>query len=242
MSKILLMIKQVRKNPRNSIVFKTVTVVLLTVVITIYMVFISDMNNVSEGLADNLLRLHIVANSDSEQDQALKREVRDVVINYMKELLENSEDIEQTKYIVSSNLDNINQLAKKEMEKYGKNYPIEAMLGSFPFPTKSYGDITLPAGFYQALRVVIGEGDGANWWCVLFPPLCFVDVTHGTVPDSVKEDLQKHLNEEEYKIIVSEDNDEDIPINVKFRLFEIFRDSTTKISAMFGRLFESIFK
>ena len=93
----------------------------------------------------------------------------------------------------------------------------------YPFPTKQYGDIILPSGNYQALKVVIGSGKGANWWCVLFPPLCIVDVTHGTISDSVKEELKNVLTYDEYEIISSAEDDDDIPVKVKFKIVEFFR-------------------
>jgi len=86
------------------------------------------------------------------------------------------------------------------------------------------------------VKVVLGEGSGANWWCVLFPPLCFVDVTHGTVPDSVKEDLKKVLSEEEYKIVTSSDEDSDIPIKIKFKIVEVLQDSKIKLASAIEKL------
>ena len=89
----------------------------------------------------------------------------------------------------------------------------------------------------RLFRLVIGNGEGANWWCVLFPPLCFVDVTHGTVPDSVKEDLKDALTEEEYDILTSADEESDIPIKVKFKIVELFQDSKVKFTGAFNKLF-----
>ena len=94
-------------------------------------------------------------------------------------------------------------------------------IGDATFPTKTYGDISLPAGNYDALKVKIGKADGQNWWCVMFPPLCFVDVSSGIVPDSSKEELRENLNEEEYDLI-SENNDQEI--NFKFKLVEFFQN------------------
>jgi stage II sporulation protein R len=192
--------------------------------------------NMNKGLSDNLVRLHVIANSDSPEDQQLKRDVRDAILAYMHGELENSENIQETKAIVSDRLDEITNIAEKTIAEKGKAYSVKAMLGSYPFPTKSYGDIVLPAGNYQALRVVIGDGAGANWWCVLFPPLCFVDVTHGTIPESAKEELRAALTEDEYGIIASADEEADIPIKIKFKIVEIFQDSKLKIASAFSRL------
>jgi stage II sporulation protein R len=157
----------------------------------------------------------------------------------MKEQLINSKDIEQTRYIINTNIKKIIVLAKDEIEQQGRNYDVNVKLGSYPFPTKAYGDIALPAGNYQALRVVIGKGEGANWWCVLFPPLCFVDVTHGTVPDSVKESLKKALTTEEYSIIASAEYDNEIPIKIKFKVVELFQDSKIRFTGMINKIFNT---
>lgn len=239
MSKVLLLIKELGSNQRNSIIIKAGTAFLLVVMLTAGLVSYFYSYDVNKGLADNIIRLHVLANSDSEEDQALKRDVRDVIINYMKEQLKDSKDLEQTNSIINSKLDRINDLARNEIARQGKNYTVKATLGSFPFPTKAYGDVTLPAGNYQALRVVIGKGEGANWWCVLFPPLCFVDATHGTVPESVKEDLRNALSEEEYSIITSAESDSDIPIKIRFKIVDFFQDSRIKFTGMISRLFRS---
>lgn len=239
MSKVLLLIKELGNKQMNNVVIKVGAALVMAAMLTLGIFSYSYSSKVNKGLADNLIRLHIIANSDSEADQVLKRDVRDIIMNYMKEELRDSRDLEQTKYIINKNLDRITGLARAEILRQGKNYDVKAMLGSYPFPTKAYGDITLPAGQYQALRVVIGKGEGANWWCVLFPPLCFVDATHGTIPDSVKEDLRKALTEEEYSIITSADNDNDIPINIRFKIIEIFQNSRIKFTGMISSLFKS---
>lgn len=238
MSKVLLAIKQLGINSRSSSIYKIGLALIVCAVLTSGLVFSTYSDNVNKGLADNLIRLHVIANSDSPEDQALKRDVRDVIINYMKGQLNGSKDIEQTKYIINKDMSTIEEMASKEIAAHNKNYPVKAMLGTYPFPTKTYGDIALPAGNYQALRVVIGKGEGANWWCVLFPPLCFVDATHGTVPDSVKKDLRNTLTEDEYNLITESDNDEDIPIKVKFKVVEFFQDSKIKFSGMISQLFK----
>jgi len=238
MSKVLTIFKELGNSQKNGILFKTVIVVALAALIIMGAYITTYSDDVNKGLADNLIRLHVIANSDTPEDQALKRDVRDVILNYMREQLKNSEDIEQTKFIINSRMKNIEQLAKSEISRQGREYDVNVMLGSYPFPTKVYGDITLPAGNYQALRVVIGKGEGANWWCVLFPPLCFVDATHGTIPDSVKQELKDVLSEEEYKIIASADNDKDIPVKIKFKVVEFFQDSKIKFSGMVSRIFK----
>ena len=125
--------------------------------------------------ADNgLIRLHIVANSDNIFDQQVKLLIRDAIIEEMGETLSSVENPEEAEKVVRENLPRIEAIANGILGQY-TNYTAKAELGDFQFPTKSYGEFALPAGEYTALRVVLGEGEGKNWWCVLFPPLCFVD-------------------------------------------------------------------
>ena len=210
-------------------------VVLLSLLI--YSVFYSD--SVSKGLSENLIRLHVVAESDSLEEQALKLEVRDAIIEYLNPKFENIKDIYESREIIKNNISNITKIAQKTIESHGKEYPVKADLGYYPFPTKQYGDIILPCGNYQALQVVIGNGMGANWWCVLFPPLCIVDVTHGTVSESVKENLKDALTDNEYDIINSAKNEKDIPVKVRFKIVEFFQDSKIKLSGAISKLFNT---
>lgn len=131
-----------------------------------------------------LIRLHVLANSDSEADQALKRKVRDEIIQVMAPEFLASGDIESARLTARANLDRIESIAGQVIQAEGKDYPVTAELDTFPFPTKHYGAFILPAGDYEAVRVVIGSGGGTNWWCVLFPPLCFVDMTRIATVDT----------------------------------------------------------
>lgn len=238
MSRVLLKVREFGYNHRNIVMIAAACVIILSSAFAAGAAFAGYSNNISKGLADNLIRLHVIANSDSVDDQQLKLNVRDSILLYMKGQLKNSRDTEQTKSIINSNMDNIIATANKEIAKHGKNYEVKAMLGSYPFPTKVYGDVTLPAGYYQALRIVIGKGEGANWWCVLFPPLCFVDATHGTVPEAVKQNLKKTLTKEEYSIITTADSDSDIPVRIRFKIVEFFQDSRIKFSGVISKLFK----
>ncbi len=133
------------------------------------------------GTYNNLLRFHVIANSDSEMDQNLKRDVRDRILEEFGHILAESDNFSQTKTMVLENLAEIEETARREVVRQGFSYSVRAMLGEFDFPVKSYGSLVLPAGQYEALRIVIGAGTGQNWWCVLFPPLCFVDISSSVV-------------------------------------------------------------
>lgn len=154
---------------------------------------------IQQGIAGEILRFHVIANSDSKEDQALKLKVRDAVVEYMKSLLEGAEDLEETKGRVAERLADIEELAMRIVEKEQAGYPVHAELTECYFPRKSYGDCTFPAGRYEALRICIGKAEGKNWWCVLFPNLCFVDSIHAVVPEEQKKELKNVLTEEEYE-------------------------------------------
>ncbi len=135
----------------------------------------------------NLIRFHVIANSDSDRDQAMKRKVRDLVVARMTPEFKKAASLDEARRIASAHLDEIRDIARKEISNWGEDYPVKVQLGRFDFPVKTYGKLTLPAGNYEAVRVVIGKGQGANWWCVLFPPLCFVDVSKAMSPVDIQD-------------------------------------------------------
>lgn len=220
-------------------IIKSGAVIVLTAFIVVTLLLSSYSEEVNKGLAENLVRLHVVANSDSPEDQDIKRNVRDRILEYMKTQLNGNTNAAQTSFLIRNKLGAIEELASAEVVKHGKSFPVEATLGSYPFPTKTYGDISLPAGNYQALRVVIGSGAGANWWCVIFPPLCFVDVTHGTFSESAHNELKAALTDEEYRIVARADNEKEIPVKIKFKIVELFQDSKIKFAELVTKLFNN---
>lgn len=135
---------------------------------------------------DNFIRFHIIPNSDDELDQALKYRVRDAVVKSVSPLVGEIDDAGEAARVIQANLDMIKDVGEEEVARAGKNYPVDVRYGTYRFPTRTYNDLTLPAGEYQAVRVIIGSGTGANWWCVLFPPLCFVstEIEPGPPDDS----------------------------------------------------------
>lgn len=154
---------------------------------------------IQQGIAAEILRFHVIANSDSEADQALKLKVRDAVVEYMEVLLEDTQEIGETKSRVRAHMEEIVERAAEVIRAEGCTYPVRAELTECYFPRKSYGDCTFPAGRYQALRLCIGRAEGRNWWCVLFPNLCFIDSVHAVLPGEQKQKLKNVLTEEEYE-------------------------------------------
>jgi len=130
--------------------------------------------------SDQLIRFHVLANSDSEQDQALKRAVRDAILKEVSPRLAVSKSLDESRQILKQVRPEMESIGCSVVKMWGKDYSVHTEYGRSSFPTKSYGSLVLPAGDYEALRVVIGEGQGSNWWCVLFPPLCFVDIDQST--------------------------------------------------------------
>ncbi|HYE12438.1 MAG TPA: stage II sporulation protein R [Patescibacteria group bacterium] len=188
-------------------------------------------------VADKLVRLHVIANSDSIEDQDLKRKVRDEVIKQMSPKFEGLKDVTQVRQVITENVGLIESIASKVVADNRKSYGVKALLGNFDFPTKIYGNLTLPAGNYQALKIVLGNGEGQNWWCVMFPPLCFIDIAHGVVPEQTMEQLKESLNEEEYKLLTAAKTEEEVPVKIKFKLVEIAKSMNIRMAKV-GELFK----
>lgn len=205
------------KNPK----VKMVTILSFLLFVYTSICAISYAQNVSTDIADSVFRLHVIANSDSEEDQNLKYIVRDNLLSYMKEICSDCTNKEEAIRIVQEHSKDFEQIAKNTINEQGYSYDVKINIGNFEFPTKTYGDISIPAGYYDALRVEIGEAKGQNWWCVMFPPLCFVDVTSGVVPDESKEVIEENLDEEEYALISDNSNNE---LQFKFKLIELFQE------------------
>ena len=181
----------------------------------------SYVSAVSYDIADSVFRLHVIANSDSAEDQALKYKVRDSLLNYMNSLVTSTTSKDEAMEILTNNIDNFKNIAEATIKENGYNYSVNITVGKHSFPTKYYGDVSLPAGIYDALRVEIGSASGQNWWCVMFPPLCFVDISSGIVPEESKESLKNNLNDEEYDLITVDDSSS---MNFKFKIVELIEN------------------
>lgn len=191
--------------------------------IYVYILSFSYSLAVSSDISDSVFRLHVIANSDSKEDQELKYKVRDSLIQYMGTLTNASTTKEEAINIAIAHQEDFKEIALATIHNEGYSYDVNINIGNFEFPTKQYGDISLPAGYYDALRVEIGDAKGQNWWCVMFPPLCFVDVSSGIVPDESKEVMKEELTDEEFNLI-SENNSDNLEIKFKFKLLEFFKN------------------
>ena len=182
----------------------------------------SYVSAVSSNLSNAVFRLHVIANSDTDEDQELKLKVRDSLLEYMNEICSNCSTKEEAISIANSHKDNFQKIAEKTINENGYNYSVKISIDNFYFPTKNYGDISLPAGLYDALRVEIGEAKGQNWWCVMFPSLCFIDISSGIVDDKAKENLEQNLEEESYSII---SDSKKTNVKFKFKIIEFFAEN-----------------
>lgn len=202
--------------------FKFIIILSFLLSLYIYISASSYVKAANKDLNENIFRLHVIANSDSTEDQNLKYIVRDNLLEYMNSLCSNCSSKEDAIALAQEHINEFKNIATETIKKEGYSYNVTVEIGNFEFPTKTYGDISLPAGYYDALRVKIGEAKGQNWWCVMFPPLCFVDVTSGVVPEDSKNLLKENLSDEEFTLISDNSNSE---INFKFKLFEIFSNN-----------------
>lgn len=166
-----------------------------------------------DALAQKMIRLHVIANSDSETDQALKLEVRDKVLDFTTTVLQRSADMEDAQVRLREELTRIETIAQREIAAQGYDYPVTAQLASAEFPLKEYDGFSLPAGEYMALRLVIGEGEGRNWWCVVYPPLCTA-----AAADMPQTAIQAGLTGDDVSLITEEDTG----YVLKFRSVELW--------------------
>lgn len=182
---------------------------------------VKDIDKISKGYKDKLIRFHVLANSDSDEDQELKLKVRDEIIKYLQPMLKQSKSLEQSEQIILSESENIKNIGENIIKENGYTYEVEVKLEYNNFPAKQYSNIVLPAGEYKALRILIGESKGKNWWCVMFPPLCFVDENNGVIDKETDEKLRSVLTKEEYNLIAEDNIEKTKDVKMKFKIVEI---------------------
>lgn len=171
---------------------------------------------IQEGIADEIVRFHVIANSDTEEDQALKYKVRDTLVTELAPILETTENIKEAKTQLNNRLIEIKETAEAVIRSNGYDYRVTVTLEPWYFPLRVYGEYSFPPGTYDALRVKIGEASGENWWCVMFPPLCFVDETYSVVNGKSEKQLKHVLTEKEYNTL----RNKKTPVKIKFKLIE----------------------
>lgn len=176
-------------------------------------------HKMTEEIAGKIIRFHVLANSDTEEDQKLKLEVRDAIGAFMQPRLSDVTDIENSRQIVRESIPDIEQKAEEVISEKGYTYTVSARLSNIDFPEKTYGPYTFQAGNYEALEVVIGKGEGHNWWCVMYPNLCFFNSTYEVVDGEAEKSLERILTPEEYESLMEDKNYE-----VKFAFIDFWKD------------------
>jgi stage II sporulation protein R len=159
-----------KRNSKRILIIEAAAILglIITIIVNSITTFAADLENIT----DNVLRLHILANSDTDEDQALKLMVRDAILSETAVIFENTDGKEEAVVAAKKAIPEIERIAKRVIDEQGYDYCVSAEVTSMEFDTRVYGDITMPAGEYEAIRVTIGEAKGKNWWCVMFPPLC----------------------------------------------------------------------
>ncbi len=166
--------------------------------------------NSCQELSEDVMRVHILANSDSAADQSLKLSVRDRVLEHCSAYFDDCEDKNEAMAVTEDHLDEIEKVAEKEIRDQGFDYSVKAEVGQAYFNTRYYDEFTMPAGWYDSLRLTIGEGGGKNWWCVMYPALCVGAATD----DKMKEDL----SDSEYRVVTSD------KVDFRFKIVEYWED------------------
>lgn len=174
--------------------------------------------NDCKGIREEVLRLHVIANSDEDYDQELKLKVRDALLQSGESIFSGSEDIISAESKIADKQDVLRYTAEETICNLGFDYDVKIEIARSYFPTKTYGELTLPAGYYKAVRVIIGQGKGKNWWCIMFPPLCLPAATD-------REDIiRDFLSEKEMQIVTS-----DPKFEVRFWVVEKYYELKNKV-------------
>ena len=173
-----------------------------------------------DDIKDKLIRFHVIANSDTDEDQNLKLKVRDRVVEELSGKLSNVTSLEEAENILEQNIDYVNEIAKEVIEENNYTYTVNTMLSYENFPDKVYGDCVFPQGNYEAFRVIIGSGQGHNWWCVMFPSLCFVDESKSDVnSDNLKQEIENIKPKE-----INNLNNENDDIKFKSKMVDVVKN------------------
>ena len=192
--------------------------------ITLALVFIAGayqyrVKRFQRDISQDILRFHVLANSDSQADQSVKLKVRDEIGRYMKGNMGQVENLKECIKETEEKLPEITRIAEEVLKREGFSYPASARVGTVDFPEKQYGSYTFPGGSYKALQTTLGEGEGHNWWCVMYPNMCFAGSVYEVVEEDAKRELKAVLTPEEYEELMAESQ-----ISVKFKYWEKLKE------------------
>ena len=192
--------------------------------ITLALVFIAGayqyrVKRFQRDISQDILRFHVLANSDSQADQSVKLKVRDEIGRYMKGNMGQVENLKECIKETEEKLPEITRIAEEVLKREGFSYPASARVGTVDFPEKQYGSYTFPGGSYKALQITLGEGEWHNWWCVMYPNMCFAGSVYEVVEEDAKRELKAVLTPEEYEELMAESQ-----ISVKFKYWEKLKE------------------
>ncbi len=192
--------------------------------LALYMAFsITYFSAVSGEIRESVVRLHILAESNSESDQSVKLKVRDALLEKNTDLLSDKFNCEKAEEYFEKNKDELEKTANKVLEENGKTYKAKITLGKEFYTTRVYEELTFPAGIYTSLKVVLGEGKGENWWCVMFPPLC-VPAVSGEIENDENINLEEYITKDGEKIVSSKTK-----FKMKFKILEVYEELVNNI-------------
>lgn len=210
---------------------KKVIGVLMVVILSLTLYIKYDENvqasRYKDDISNKIIRFHVLANSDDEEDQKLKLKVRDEVLKYVEPKIKGLDNKEQVKNFLIKEDSTIQDICNKTIKDNGYNYEVATKFETHDFPVKSYGNIVLPQGQYEAYRIIIGQGEGQNWWCVMFPPLCFVDISKGELAYKENEKAMKTvLSEKEFNMV---DGTKEKKVTFSFKIVEVIKEVINKL-------------
>lgn len=212
----------------------------ILVFLIVFMVLdFKEINRLQHNLSSKVIRLHVLANSNSEVDQKLKLFVRDRLIDFLSRNIDFSKGKGNVLKQVNSQKDDISKFIKDQIKQKGFDYDIKVCIANDIFPNRIYDGILFPSGEYDSVRVLIGNANGENWWCVIFPPLCIVDETRLELPNEAKQELEKSLSKKEYIVATSYGDVNKMPVKLKLKVYEILKTRFYK-EAWFKRVFKNI--
>ena len=180
--------------------------------------YAGNLEAVTEGISESIIRFHVRANSDSQEDQEVKLKVKEAVVDYIRPVLSESDSLSESRSILEAESDNVRNVAIKTLRDNGFMEDVSVYFEQSYFPVKSYGDVTFPAGYYESFRVDIGDAEGKNWWCVLYPNMCFQGSVYEVMDESSGEELREVLTQEEYADVFDSGK-----LEIRFKFLEYFR-------------------
>lgn len=208
------------KNTGQIRIFLLLLLLILSWVLTISIqIHAANRGKPQEKIAQEIIRFHVIANSDSKEDQLLKYQVKEALVQFLQPYLRDVQNADDARDLLAEMLPVIQDTAAQTINEKGYGYSVTASISTCYFPLKVYGSFTFPPGNYEALQIRIGNAKGKNWWCVVFPPLCFIDETYSIIDDDGGEKLKYLLTEEEFESL----RNNKVPVKVRFKLLTLIK-------------------